>query len=203
MIIDLATVIFMAAFVLWGAKRGAMKMLLSAISFAISMLVGAFVYRPISGLLTNLGIVDGLSQRLAENMESINELPGIMRDVVSISEVEAELSTAIAGAAVTIISFLAVVILARIVLFIVSTVLGLAGAMPVIKQANGLLGGVGGFAVSLLIVLLAFGVIAVMEVFGSAGIAESIFGDSHLAVMIYDNNPLLGMVVSAAAGMGR
>ena len=203
MIIDLITVIFLVAFVFWGKKRGAMKMLLSAVSFVVSMLIGVFAYRPISGLLTNLGIVDGLSQKLTENMDSINELPGIMRDLTSITEMETELSTAIAAAAVALISFLTVVILVRIVLFVVSVAVGLAGALPVVKQANGLFGGIVGFIVGMLIVLLAFGAIAVMEVFGSSGIAESVFSGSHLAVMIYDNNPLLGMVVSAAAGMGR
>ena len=203
MIIDLITVIFLVVFVFWGKKRGAMKMLLSAVSFVVSMLIGVFAYRPISGLLTNLGIVDGLSQKLTENMDSINELPGIMRDLTSITEMETELSTAIAAAAVALISFLTVVILVRIVLFVVSVAVGLAGALPVVKQANGLFGGIVGFIVGMLIVLLAFGAIAVMEVFGSSGIAESVFSGSHLAVMIYDNNPLLGMVVSAAAGMGR
>ena len=203
MIIDLLTVIFLAAFVFWGTKRGAMKMLLSAVSFAVSMLIGVLVYRPISGLLESLGIVEGLTAKLTENISGIANLPGIMLDTAHIAMTEEIMTGTIARAAVFSISFLAVVILVRIVLFIVGAAVGLAGSMPVIKQTNGLLGGVGGFIVGMLIVLLAFGVIAVMEVFGSSGIAESVFGSSHLAVFIYDNNPLLGMVVTAAAGMGR
>ena len=40
MIIDIVTVVFLFVLVFWGTKRGAMKMIISAASFVVSVILG-------------------------------------------------------------------------------------------------------------------------------------------------------------------
>ena len=195
MIVDILTIAFLLIFVLWGTRRGVMKMLLSAVSFIISIVLGFLLCGPISSALEGLGITAGLTARLTENISDITNLPGIMRDTAVVTAAETELASSVATAAVNIISFLAVLVLVRVVLLIVSVIMNVAGSMPVIKQTNSLVGGIGGFVIGAAIVLIVFGVIAMIEVFSKAEIAEDIFRGSILASLLYDNNPLLGLVV--------
>lgn len=195
MIIDIITVVFLLGFVFWGTKRGAMKMILSAVSLLASVVLGFLLCGPISSALEGLGITAGLTEKLTENISGIANLPGIMRDVSAVSEAEAELAGSIAHAAVNAVSFLAVIVLARVVLFIVVLIMDVAGSMPVIKQTNSLMGGIAGFVAGIGIVFLVFGIIAVAEVFGSSEIAQQLFSGSYVASLLYDNNPLLGLVM--------
>ncbi len=192
---DLVTLLFMLAFVLWGAKKGAVRMLTSALGLAASVVLGFVLYRPIASLLENLGIADGLTAKLVENIDEMIDLPGVMRDIMNVTGAENEFARSVAGAAVSLVSFLAVVLLVRAVLLIVNAVLGTAGSLPVIKQSNRLLGGIVGFAVGAVAVFLIFGIIAVVEIFSSADIAGDLFQGSFLASLLYDNNPLLGLLI--------
>ena len=195
MIVDIVTVLFLLAFIFWGTRRGVIKMLLSAVSYLASIILGFVLCGPIASVLEGLGITSGLTARLTENISGIANLPGIMRDTAVVTAAETELASSVAHAAVNVISFLAVLVLARVVLMIVSLIMNVAGSMPVVKQTNSVLGGIGGFIIGMAIVLIVFGVVAMVEVFSKAEIAEELLGGSFLASLLYDNNPLLGLVV--------
>ncbi len=195
MLSDLLTVLFLLMFVFWGTKTGAAKMVLKILSLGASMALGLVLYRPISKALSGLGIVDGIAAKLSDNIDSIIHLPGVMRDVMTVTGATEELTRSVASAAVSAVSFFAVVVLIRVLIMLVSLVVGVASSLPVIKQTNGLLGGILGFALGTLTIFLVFGVMAVAEVFGGISLAEKAFDGSFLAVILYNNNPLLGLVL--------
>lgn len=195
MITDLLTVLLLLIFVLWGSKTGAVKMVLRLLSLGASVLIGLALYKPISTGLAGLGIVDGVSAKLAKDFDGLVNLPGVMRDVMTASGAVEELSRSVAEAAVSVMSFLAVVVLTRVLIMVISVVVNVAGSLPVIKQTNGLLGGIFGFLLGILAIFVIFGVMAVAEIFGSAAVAGKIFDGSFLAVLLYDNNPLLGLIL--------
>ncbi len=192
---DLVTLLFLLAFVLWGAKRGAVRMLTSALGLAASVILGFVLYRPIASVLENMGIADGLTAKLVENIDKMINLPGVMRDVMNVTGAENEFARSVAGAALSLVSFLAVVLLVRAVLLVVNAVLGTAGSLPVIKQSNRMLGGIAGFVIGAVAAFLIFGIIAAVEIFSGADIADDIFRGSFLASLLYDNNPLLGLLI--------
>ncbi len=51
MITDAAVIGILLVFVFWGSKRGLVKMLLSLLSMAISIVAAFLLYRPISAFL--------------------------------------------------------------------------------------------------------------------------------------------------------
>lgn len=195
MITDLLTVLFLLVFVFWGSRRGAAKMVLRLLSLGASMIVGFVLYRPISAGLDGLGIVDGVAAKLSENLDGMVNLPGVMRDVMTETGAAEELTRSVAGAAVNAISFLAVVVLVRVLIMVIGAVVNVAGSLPVIKQANSLLGGILGFLLGIAAVFVVFGVLAAAEVFGHVAIAAKVFDGSFFAVLLYDNNPLLGLIL--------
>lgn len=194
MILDAIVIAVLLAFIFWGSKRGMAKMVLSTVSFALSLVAGYVLYRPVSAFLGKMQIAEGLAAKLEES-GAIARLPGVMKDIPFASSAAIELYRGVAVAAVTAISFLAVVIIVRFTLFFISLVVGVASNLPVIHQANSLIGGVLGFAMGLLVVLLFFAVIGVMEAFGINNIIGSLLADSNIAALIYNNNPLLDLIL--------
>ncbi|MGN1097628.1 MAG: CvpA family protein [Clostridia bacterium] len=198
MIFDAAVLILLLIFVFWGTKRGVVKMIFSAANYAISIFLGCILYRPISGLLEKAGIAEGVSARIMES-GAMGNLPGVMLDVPFVSESQQAVADAAASAALGAVSFFSVIVLSRIVLFIVSIILNAAGSMPVIRHANGLVGGIAGLGVGLVVEFIILGAIAVLEIFGKVSVTADLLTDSHIAAFMYNNNPLLGI----AAGFGK
>ncbi len=193
MLIDVIMLLLLLVFALYGVKRGGAKMILSMASFVLSLIAGLLLYRPISEILKNTGMAQGLSAKLAERMDITGQLPEIMRSYAL--SAEQELFTSIAEAALSVICFIAVLLLVRIILGIVSTFLGIASSLPVLRQANELLGGVLGLLLGVMAVLILLGIFALIEAFGSDGTVEPLLEGSIVTRAIYDNNPLLGLLV--------
>ncbi len=198
MLTDALVLVFLLAFIFWGTKRGAMRMLLSSLSLVVSILTGALLYRPVSALLSGLGLESSLTAKLEENLDKIADLPDVMQGFISVTEAEDKLAEAVASAAVGVLSFLIIMVAVRVLLTALGIAMGLAGSMPVLRQANGLLGGIGGFAEGAVILLVIFGALAVYEAFGQPGLTDGLFGGSHIALWVYDHNPLLSLVMGAA-----
>lgn len=190
MVLDAVVLAVLLIFIFWGTKRGLAKMALSAVSYVLSMAAGYVLYRPVSEFLIRMKIAEGLVTKMEES-GVLERLPGVMLDVPFVSSAADEIYTAAANAAVAIVSFLAVVIIVRLALFFISIIIGAAGSLPVIHQANGLAGGALGFCLGVVFELIVFAVIGVLEAFGTVNIAGGLFADSHIAALIYNNNPLL------------
>ncbi len=193
MISDLVTIGFLLLFIFWGTKRGVMKMALSAVGFTVSVVAGCLLYRPVAQLLQKAEITQGLAEKFTAG-GALETLPGVMRDLPFAAEGTAELASAAAQAAVGAVSFIAVVLLVRLVLFVISVILGFAGSLPVVRQANGLGGGIAALAIGVFVEFLVFAVIAMIEVFGKTGIAAKLFDGSHVALIMYNNNPILSFL---------
>lgn len=192
MIFDGAAIALLLIFAFWGSKRGILKMVLSIVSFAVAIVLGCLLYNPISALLESAGIGEGISNKILES-GALDSVPGVMLDVPFVSEGAEALADSAAAAALCAVSFLAVVILSRLVLFLVSVILSVAGRAPVVRQANGLAGAAAGICVGILIEFIILGVIAVLEIFGKTSVAPLILSDSTLTAIMYNNNPLLGI----------
>lgn len=195
MIIDIALIVFLLAFVLWGTMRGMARMIFSAVSSILALVAGYVLYKPISSILEKLEVADGLAGKMAEN-GIIERLPGIMRDLPMVSSAVDEMYRSVAVAAVGVMSFVAVVIVVKVVLFLISAIIGLASNLPVIHQANGLGGGLIGFGIGIVFALLIFTVLSALEAFGKIDVMSTWLDGSYIASLIYNNNPLLGTLIN-------
>ncbi len=193
MLVDVIMLLLLLVFTLYGVKRGGAKMLFSMGSFVLSLIAGFLLYRPISETLEKTGMVQGLSAKLETRMDITGQLPEIMRGYAL--SAEKEFFASIAEAAISVISFIAVLLLVRIILWVISTFLGVASSLPVLHQANGALGGVIGLLLGVMAVLILLGIFALIEAFGSGGIVEPLLDGSLATRAVYDNNPLLGLLI--------
>ena len=195
MILDAIVIAALLVFIFWGVKRGLAKMVFSLVSMAVSLLAGFFLCGPVSALLEKLEVADGLAGRLEES-DALGHLPGVMLDLPFTSAAENMIYRSVAGAAVSVMSFVAVVIVVKLVLFFITTIVGLASSLPVVHQANGLAGGVIGFCLGILFELLIFAVIGALEAFGRFSVMGTLIADSHIAALMYDGNPLLSVLIN-------
>lgn len=191
MIADSAVIAVLLLCIFWGSKRGIAKMVLNIAGFGISAAAGLLLYKPVSSFLETMEISKGLAEKLRET-GAIENMPGIMLDS-AMSYVADDIYAGAANTAVSVISFLAVLIIVRLVLFLISMIMGVASSLPVIHQINGLAGGIAGFCMGAIIILVALAVVGIMEAFGTGSIAEQLFNGSNIALLIYNNNPILGI----------
>ncbi len=191
MLADIITLAVLLAFIFWGTKRGLAKMAFSAVSYALSLVAGCFLYRPLNSFLVKMKIAEGLALKMEKNAV-IEKLPGVMQDLPFVSS--DDVYGVLASAAVTLVSFLSVVIIVRLVIFLVSMIIGAANSLPVIHQANSLAGGIMGFVIGLLFELIVFAAMGALEAFGTLSIAGQLDG-SLVASLIYNNNPLLELII--------
>lgn len=195
MVIDIVLIVFLLAFVLWGMKSGMARMIFSAVSSILALVAGYVLYKPIGSVLEKLEVADGLAGKMAEN-GIMENLPGIMRDLPMVSSAVDEMYRSVAVAAVGVMSFVAVVIVVKLVLFLISAIIGLASNLPVVHQANGLGGGLIGFGIGIIFTLLIFTVLSALEAFGKIDVMSTWLDGSYIASLIYNNNPLLGTLIN-------
>lgn len=195
MVIDIVLIVFLFAFVFWGTKCGMARMIFSAVSSILALVAGYILYKPISSVLEKLEVADGLAGKMAEN-GIMERLPGIMRDIPMVSSAVDDMYRSAATAAVGVMSFVAVVIVVKLVLFLISAIIGLASNLPVVHQANGLVGGLIGFGIGILFTLLIFTVLSALEAFGKIDVMSAWLDGSYIASLIYNNNPMLGTLIN-------
>ena len=195
MIFDVILLVVLLAFVLWGMKRGVARMIFSAVSSILSLVAGYMLYKPISSVLEKLEVADGLAGKMAEN-GIMEKLPGIMRDLPMVSSAVDDMYRSVASVAVGVMSFVAVVIVVKLVLFLISTIIGMTSNLPVVHQANGLAGGLIGFGIGIVFTLLVFTVLSALEAFGKIDVMNVWLDGSYIASLIYNNNPMLGTLIN-------
>ena len=93
------------------------------------------------------------------------------------------------------IAFLAALVIAWLMISIISHLLGIVSRIPVLKGINRFLGLFAGGVYGLLMVWVAFAVIAVCGA-GSVGqTAGALIRESRLLAFLYDNNPILFLLM--------
>lgn len=192
MIADALVIAVLLVCIFWGSKQGIAKMFLNILGWAISFVAGVLLYNPVRGLLEAMEISKGIALKLKET-GAMEGIPGIMLDRAVPGMTEGIYMEA-ANTAVSVISFVAVLIIVRVVLFLITLIMGVASNLPVIHQINGLAGGIAGFFVGVVVILVAFAAMGAFEAFGINQAAQ-IFDGSNIAWLIYNNNPLLGFFV--------
>lgn len=130
---DLIFLAVIALFAFYGMKKGFLGSLLGMASVLLSMLLGAFLYKPVSMLILESGAGD--SVREAAKAFLTGGTGGAAADAAS-----GAMSDAAAKLAVNALSFAGVSVVIRLIITALSSVTNLVAHLPVIKQANKLLG---------------------------------------------------------------
>ena len=178
---DIALVAVIALFMLWGSKRGLIRTLVGAASTLVSLILSMVLYRPVSRFLYDSSIGDSVQSYVKELL--VKNANGGTQLLINDAIVETASMIVI-----NVISFVAVIIIVKIAVSLLACVANITAKLPVLKQANSLLGMAAGALSGILVCYIVIGVIASLG--GNeamSGAAQSI-EKSYLAINLYDGN---------------
>ncbi|MBR6523606.1 MAG: CvpA family protein [Clostridia bacterium] len=203
----LLDIIFLAIIIIctvWGAKRGIIKTALGLSSVLVSIIAAIWLYEPFMELIKQNAAISGAIDNFKESIKTAL-LPAIKIDealidthtpalLVSllgsdiISQGQEAVATAVADAVVYLITIVIFIVVIKVLVSILFKVFNLAAKLPVIKQANGLVGGILGIVIGVFLCWIAA---AALTMFigqeGSGWIIENV-ETSRLAKHLFDTN---------------
>ncbi len=202
---DIIIIIMVALFCLLGLKKGFIKSSVGLLSLAASMLLAWILYPVLSDLLKNVGVNEALESFLSgkigqKTTEAITSLgiPDFLKGFAQSAGDTAATSTAkpIAGIIVSIVSFVGVLILSRIIIFIVSKFLNVVSKLPVVNGFNRFLGLLVGFLKGVLIVYVLLAVMVAFLPSMPQKVSDSVVKESYIAKNLIVSNPILKGIIS-------
>ena len=180
---DLILICFIAFFAFMGMKRGFIKTIVGLASTLISLALTLLAYPIVSDLLHKLGVGEAITEIIL-SVISKNEQVSLG---LGIMERTAEASSVVV---VNVISFIAVIILTKFVLTLLIKSLNIITKLPVIKQANALLGMVVGFFSGILVSYTLIGVLAALNDNNVILVVKEHLDSSLIAVLMYRDNAI-------------
>ena len=180
---DLILICFIALFAFIGMKRGFIKTIVGLASTLISLALTLLAYPVVSDLLHKLGVGEAITEIIIgviSKNEQVNLGLGIMEKTAEASSV----------VVVNVISFIAVIIFAKFILTLLIKSLNIITKLPVIKQANALLGMVMGVLSGILISYTLIGVLAALNDNNVILVVKEHLDSSLIAVLMYRGNAI-------------
>ncbi len=185
---DIILVAVMAFFALRGAKRGFARSLVGIISTVLSLVISVLLYKGVSGMIyaspVGEAVRRGVESFLAENTSGTASL--IINTQSGVG--------ALTMLSVNAISFLLVIILSKIIVSVIAGAVNMAARLPLIKQANSLIGMAIGIISGAVFCYIAIGVIAAMG--ANFPSAVKMIEDSLFAITFYENNLITNILAA-------
>ncbi len=202
---DFIVIAIIAIFAIFGYKRGFLRSVVGMLSLIASIALAWMLYPVVTDLFTSLGLSNIVFEEIQNVMsshigstEQISALPQFMRAAASAGSAEIIASTAAAltETVMNIISFIAVLIIARIIIWIAQKLLIAVSKIPLIGFVNKLAGLLLGAVQGLLITFILFSIIyAIVPMSDNSSLYSSI-ENSVIAGKVYDANPIINIFVS-------
>ncbi len=229
-IVDIVIIIIILFFIFKFASKGLVQNILKSCSWLISLLVTYFLYPVISGLIRNTFIFDSLRESVygvmsldtlsAESgsgqIDAINSLTlpealkellidnnnSVIYDLLGVSNLQEYIAGYIANIILNIIISIVVFIIIIVIIKAVSGALQLAVKLPVIKQVNGIGGGILGLFWGVVFVWV---IMAISTLFIATPFFADIIGavdNSIIGKILYDNNIIMNVLLAKLFGWG-
>ncbi len=213
--------------VAWGYKKGFMRVALSLVSWIIVLIACYVVTPGIADAIiehTSLAEVvqEAVNERLNEALDEV--IDGTLNNE-AIAQVEAKLpeqlretllgehdsladlvtgtgdisvdTTELANGAAYLIALIIVLIITRVALIIVEKVLNLVAKLPLIGQANTLLGVAAGALKGFVWCWVVLTVIAMLAYTGANTDLIALVSESPILIWLYEHNPIMGVLSQA------
>ena len=208
-IIDIIIVAIIALCLFLGYKRGLTGSLLKILSFVLAIVIAFILFKPVSNLVINHtnwddSLKESIKQFITEKTatpEAKSELPQVIVDYidetmaesineakeVAIDNTAQSVTNLIVNAGV----WIAVFIIARILLIFIKFITALIAKLPVIKQFDKLGGIIYGILEAFVILYLLLAIISfIAPTLNNSGFIDAI-NKSFIGIMLYNNNLLL------------
>ena len=191
-------VVVIAAYI--GSKRGLMRSLVGIASTVASLVLGVILYHPVSKYLASSEFGEKITKAVENYFESnppIEEPQGIFSVLIGTQEAMSEGAAQIASMLlISAISFILVIISSKLIIKLAILILGLSTKLPIIKQANALLGAAVGAISGIIITYVCVGIIAALEPSGTALKLCEMIKDSNIACLFYYDNLITNILAA-------
>ncbi len=191
-------IVVLAAYI--GSKRGFMRSLVGIASTFASLVLGVLLYHPVSKYLAASEFGKKITEAVGkyfENNPPIKEPQGIFSALIGTKEAMSEGAARIASMLlISAISFILVAVLSKLIIKIAVVILKLGTKLPVIKQANSLLGAAVGALSGFVISYVCIGIIAALEPSGTALALNEMIKESNIACLFYYDNLITNIMAA-------
>lgn len=187
--IILILVIVLSAYT--GSKHGFIRSLVGMASTIASLFISMILYNPVSNYMYNSSIGKSIEEAVAKFFEKnppveTTKIPSLLSNgAQAITDGATKTVTLII---IGILSFILVAVLSKLVIKVVMIIMNVASKLPIIKQANSLLGAVVGAISGALICYVCIGVIATLEANQSTMLITEMIKKSNIAILFYYDN---------------
>jgi len=179
--VDLILIGFIVLYAYIGLKKGFVKSVVNFASTLISLLLTTLLYHPLALLLNNVGL-GGIAKNIA--LSFLDEKSKTGMDALVLDKTAEAASVVI----VNIIAFIVLIITIKIGLSVISKSLNIIAKLPIIKQANSLLGLGTGIITGLLISYIIIGVLGALGANETISTINKSIIDSNFAILLHEGN---------------
>ena len=206
MVLDLIFMIILAVSVIIGIKQGFVRSLLGIASLFVSIIAAVYLYRPFIDLLYGIPAVSGVIDSIIESIKNAllpalgsgmaENLPPFLGAFMGnkIAEGNEMIAAALAEAVFSCILVIIFIILVRFAIAILIKALNLVTKLPVIKQFNGLLGGIMGLITGIIICYITATVLFVFSGTDGGAWINNALASSGVAKHFFETNTLISSV---------
>lgn len=185
---DIILIIIIAFFAYKGAKRGFARTLVGVLSTFLSLIIGMLIYRPVSIWLYNSAFSDVVREYIGTFFEK-NVQGGLSLIINSQSNIEA-----LTILSINAISFIMVILLSKIIVSFLARIINIAAHLPVIREANALLGMAIGILSGLLVSYIIVGIVPLLG--GQSQSVLETIENSFITSILYDNNLITNVLTA-------
>lgn len=207
MILDIIFAAIIIACVVQGAKRGIIKTALGVSSVFVSIIAALLLYNPFMDIvMTNGAVADfiaGVKEAIKTavlpmvSIESAEEMPEILSYIINgetLKQGSESIAFAIAEAVVYMLSIILFIIFIKLLVSLLFKLFKVTAKLPIIKQANGLCGGLLGIITG---IFLCWIIATVFTLFigneGFGWVSESL-ANSHFAKYLFKSNIIFAIL---------
>ncbi len=184
--IIILAIIILSAYM--GFKRGFLRSLTGALSTVISFALTLVLFKPIGNILNNSPVRESVFNKINGLIEGSDNTAIKLFSAVQNDGVEA-----VTEIAINLISFIVVIIIVKLLLAIIMRAVKLTSKLPLIKQANSLLGGIFGLVGGVLICYIVISIAEISAQSGILGWLSKAFENSFLSAFFYRTDFLLNI----------
>ena len=206
MVLDLIFVLILAICVIIGLKQGFVRSLLGIASLFVSIIVAVYLYKPFIDLLYGIPAVSGVIDSIVASIKNAilatlgsggpENLPPFLGMFIgdTVAAGNEMIAETLAEAAFSCILVIIFIILVRIAIAVLIKALNLFTKLPVIKQFNGLLGGIMGLITGIIICYIAATVLFVWSNAENGAWINEALASSGIAKHFFETNTLISSV---------
>ncbi len=194
MLADIIVIGIVVICIIKGYKSGFLKSLINIGAYIVSLILSFLIHPIFSGFLMKTPLYTFFVQKIGENYPKSVALQGGTFLDKYLEKSEGVVSEAIAGFLISVVSFVLILILCKILINLIAKALNLFTRLPVLKQFNRLGGAIAGGIIGIVVAYIAMALLVICAPVENFDKVTNEIHNSVFAKEMYNNNIILNLV---------